>query len=395
MINAAFIPVRGGSKSVPLKNTKEIAGHPLLYWTAKAAQDCKEIDRIYIATDCDIIRQAAESFGFSKIKVTGRSPETATDTASTESAMLEFAQEHEFDNIVLIQATSPLLTADDLNGGFHVFYRNNIDSVLSVVVQKRFLWKYKNGMEAEPLNYDIYHRPRRQEFEGYLVENGAFYITGRSSLLSSRSRLSGRIGVYEMPPETYLEIDEPDDWEIVSELLKRREHFKRKSRKDTDKDMNLNYIKMFLTDCDGCLTDGGMYYSESGDELKKFNTRDGYAFQMLREKGIITGIITGEDQKLNLRRAEKMQLNEIISGSKDKLADVQKLCCKYGIELEQVAYVGDDLNDIEVIRMAGFGCAPSDACDEVKEAASYITSQKGGQGVIREAVDVLMKDNRL
>lgn len=146
-MNVAFIPVRGGSKSIPLKNIKSIGGRPLVYWTVKAACGCKYIDKVYIATDSDRIKDTVESFKtgveaelFSKVCVISRSAESASDTASTEFAMLEFAQNYEFDNIVLIQATSPLLGSNDLERGFAAFNEKGTDSVLSVVLQKRFHW---------------------------------------------------------------------------------------------------------------------------------------------------------------------------------------------------------------------------------------------------------------
>jgi N-acylneuraminate cytidylyltransferase len=221
-VNVAFIPVRGGSKSIPLKNIREIAGKPLVYWTAKAACECQYIDKVYIATDSDRIREIAGGFGFVKLEVIGRSPESASDTASTESAMLEFANQYEFDNIVLIQATSPLLTAEDLDGGFELFHSPNTDSVFSAVRQKRFHWRVDAKGYAFPTNYDPYHRPRRQEFDGSLVENGAFYITGRKQFLDSQNRISGHIRVYEMNEDSYFEIDESSDWIITEDLLKFR-----------------------------------------------------------------------------------------------------------------------------------------------------------------------------
>ena len=121
-MNVAFIPVRGGSKSIPLKNIKPICGKPLVYWTVKAACECKYIDTVYVATDSDKIKEVSLRFKeedplFHKLQVIGRSAESASDTASTESAMLEFADNYNFDNIVLIQATSPLLTSDALDKG--------------------------------------------------------------------------------------------------------------------------------------------------------------------------------------------------------------------------------------------------------------------------------------
>lgn len=386
-MNVAFIPVRGGSKSIPLKNIRSLAGRPLVYWTVKAACGCKYIDKVYIATDSDIIRKTVEKFrdeydadNLEKVVVIDRSAESASDTASTESAMLEFAERFQFDNIVLVQATSPLLVSSDLDRGFETFNEPKVDSVLSVVRQKRFHWEKKADGFAQPTNYDVFNRPRRQEFEGYLVENGAFYISSKKALLESRNRVSGNIKTVEMNEDTFFEIDEPSDWIIIEALMKKNEI---KSNIKTQ-------VKMFLTDCDGCLTDGGMYYSEHGDELKKFNTKDGMGFSILREKGIVTGIITGETVELNRRRAEKLKLDILETGCKDKAAVVKNLCKKYDVSLENVVYIGDDINDLEVMKIVGYGCCPADAMSQVKEVAKYITKAKGGEGVIREVVNYII-----
>lgn len=387
-MNVAFIPVRGGSKSIPLKNIKPICGKPLVYWTAKAACGCKYIDKVYIATDSDNIRAVVETLkygvekeAFLKLEVIGRSAESASDTASTEFAMLEFAQYYFFDNIVLVQATSPLLTSEDLNRGFELFQQDNTDSVISVVEQKRFQWKVDDSGNARPINYDVFHRPRRQEFSGYLVENGAFYITSKADLLKSQSRISGNVRPVIMNEDTFFEIDEISDWVIIETLMK-----KNGITAVTQK----NEIKMFLSDCDGCLTDGGMYYSEFGDELKKFNTRDGMGFSLLKEKGIITGIITSEEVVLNQRRADKLKLDIYKAGCKDKKAIIEELCMQYGISLENVVYVGDDINDIEAIKTVGLGCCPCDAVSQVKEVSDYIAKAKGGEGVIREITEYIL-----
>jgi len=383
-MNVAFIPVRGGSKSIPLKNIKPICGKPLVYWTVKAACECKYIDKVYVATDSEKIKEVVESFkleqnneAFDKVIVIGRSAESASDTASTEFAMLEFADKYEFDNIVLVQATSPLLSARDLNNGFEAFDEAGTDSVLSVVRQKRFHWANDADGYAHPTNYDVFKRPRRQEFDGYLVENGAFYITSKSDLIKYQNRVSGNIKAVEMNEDSFFEIDEPSDWVIIEALMRKN------GMLDTD---SIPEIKLFLTDCDGCLTDGGMYYSENGDELKKFNTRDGMGFRLLREKGIITGIITSESVDLNRRRAEKLKLDILEAGCKDKVLAVKRICEERGIDLKNVCYVGDDINDVELLKIVGFGCAPADAMAEAKEAARFITNAKGGEGVIREVI---------
>lgn len=401
-MNVAFIPVRGGSKSIPLKNIKIINGKPLVYWTVLACCECEHIDKVYVATDSDDIKNTVEQFcaedkeKFSRVYVIGRSEETASDTASTESAMLEFAKNYKFDNIVLVQATSPMLTGANLNEGFRVFDIEGTDSVLSAVPQKRFTWKIDDNNIASPENYDVYNRPRRQDFEEYYVENGAFYICRKRDLLKTKNRVSGNIRISIMEEESFYEIDEPSDWEVVESLMKKREAATRaKANEDnkeevTDEKTNegkTSGYKMFLTDCDGCLTDGGMYYSEKGDELKKFNTKDGMGFTILRGKGIITGVVTGEDVMLNRRRCEKLKLDILAPGCVDKVSCVKDLCVRYGIDLSEVVYVGDDINDTEVIKIVGLGCCPQNANAKVKEVADYITDAKGGEGVIREIVD--------
>lgn len=387
-MNVAFIPVRGGSKSIPLKNIRPMCGKPLVYWTVAAACKCKWLDKVYVATDSERIVEAvteikeqADDADFLKIDVIGRSAESASDTASTEFAMLEFAEKYEFDNIVLIQATSPLLATEDLERGAALYRKEDVDSVLSVVRQKRFNWKVDENGQAKALNYDIFHRPRRQEFDGYCVENGAFYITSKERLLETKNRISGRIAACEMDESTFFEIDEPSDWVIIEGLLSRRLQREQVQKKS---------IRMFLTDCDGCLTDGGMYYSEHGDELKKFSTLDGMGFSLLRERGILCGIITGENVELVRRRAEKLKLDILKMGVKDKLAAVKVLCGEYGISLEEVAYIGDDINDKELLAAVGFSASVPNAIASVRESVDYVTERAGGSGAVREVIDYIL-----
>lgn len=397
-MNVAFIPVRGGSKSIPLKNIQPMCGRPLVYWTVRAACLCDSIDRVYVATDSSEIREAVEAFcaelggPFAKTQVIGRSAESATDTASTEFAMLEFADSHEFDVMVLVQATSPLLDACDLARGFEEFARPDTDSVLSVVAQKRFIWEINETGEALPTNYDVYARPRRQEFDGYLVENGAFYITTRDALLESQNRVSGRIHAVEMPEETFFEIDEPSDWIIIESLLARR--LREASRADGSNASRR--IRLFLTDCDGCLTDGGMYYSEAGDELKRFDTRDGLGLRLLREAGIKVGVVTSEDRALNRRRAEKLKLDYLIQGCTDKLSAVLDVCGELGIDLADVAYMGDDLNDLPVLKAVaeagGLATCPADARSAVQDACEYVCHAGGGHSAVREVADHILAE---
>ena len=382
MKNVVFIPIRGGSKSISLKNIKLICGKPLAYWTVKAACACSCVDMVYVATDSEIIRNTVSKFGFINLNVISRSSESASDTASTESVMLEFAKKYDFENICLVQATSPLLTKEDLNRGFELLEKDDTDSVISVVRQKRFIWKYEEEGFVKPQNYDIFHRPRRQEFDGYLVENGAFYITSRKLLLDSKNRISGNIIPCEMSANSYIEIDEPSDWLMIEAIMRQSSSAKPDVK-----------IKMLLSDCDGVLTDGGMYYGEKGEELKKFNTHDGLGLSLLRDHGILTGIITGEAAELVRRRGEKLKLNEILLGVNDKVKAVEKLAEKYSLSFDEIAYIGDDLNDVELLKNVGLSACPADAVKEVKEIVDFISSKNGGEGAVREFIDWIVNSS--
>lgn len=376
----AFIPARGGSTSIPFKNIKPICGKPLIYWTTAAAAASNRISKVFVSTDSDEIRRVVEALCLPKVDVISRSAETATNTASSESALLEFALSYEFENVMFIQATSPLLTTAQIDEAIDIFLESECDSILSVVRDRRFYWEIAEDGYARELNYDVFNRPRRQDFEGCLMENGAFYLTSRLALIKTRNRVSGKIRLYEMPEASAYEIDEPSDWEIVEGLLKRQ----------LTRSTCHEKIRLLLTDCDGCLTDGGMYYTERGDEAKKFNTKDGMAFSKLREKGIETGIVTSESVSLNERRAKKIGATFFEGGCKNKLEAVSSLVDRIGLSMDEVCYIGDDLNDVDILSVVGFPCCPADAAPEVRRIARYVASASGGEGVVREIADYIL-----
>jgi len=372
-----LVPLRGGSKSIPDKNIRPIAGKPLCAWVLEAACASKLFDQVYVSTDSVIIAGVVKALGLG-ITVIDRPAHLATDEASTESVMLHLAESVNFDLLVTIQATSPLLTPFDLSGAMAKFEGENLDSLLTGVRLKRFFWS-DNGAA---LNYDPLKRPMRQQFDGTIMENGAFYFTRKSVLEKYKSRLGGKIGIYEMPGETSVEIDEPGDWDFVEALLKKR------TREEINE--KLKKIKLLAMDCDGVLTDAGMYYGEDGDELKKFNTRDGQGIALLREKGLKTAIISGEESQAVARRAEKLKIDGLYMGVKDKGLIISQLMDKYNLELSNIAYIGDDLNDLPAIELAGFSFAVNDAADEVKSQVDYILSACGGKGAVREVCSMLL-----
>ena len=248
----AFIPARGGSKSIPLKNIKLLCGRPLIQWVLLALDKAQGVDKIIVATDSQDIMDVASTAVSDKIEIYHRSPENAQDTSPTESVMLEYIAHAGLsdDNIfVLVQATSPFTRAEDFDAALKAYASGSCDSLLSVTRSKRFFW----DSSGCPVNYDYQARPRRQDFDGLLMENGAFYINSIGNIKKHGNRLSGTIGFYEMPEYTGLELDEPHDWTVAEQYMKNYH------------DGNHAQAR-FITDVDGGLTDAGMYCSEMGEE---------------------------------------------------------------------------------------------------------------------------------
>ncbi len=375
----AFIPARGGSKSIPLKNIKSFCGQPLIYWNLVSLQNAK-VDKIIVATDSQEIKSVVEKFNFPKVEFYDRKKENASDESSTESVMLEYINQSSLldsDIFMLTQVTSPFTKEKNFNEGLALL--KEYDSVISCCESKRFRWKE----DGSAINYDIYNRPRRQDWQGDLVENGAFYISNVGNIKSSKNRISKNIGIYVMPEYTSVEIDAPHDWLVAEELMKRYILI--------DKNVDFKNIKIVFSDVDGVLTDGGMYYSENGDEMKKFSVYDGMAFRLLQEKGLKVGMITTEDRDLNRRRAKKLNLDYDYHGAQDKLKIISDLCAKDNIKLSEIAYIGDDINCFQLLSNVGVAACPTNAVEKIKRIPSIIhLSKRGGAGVFREFAELII-----
>lgn len=154
---------------------------------------------------------------------------------------------------------------------------------------------------------------------------------------------------------------------------------------------SLKRIRLFATDVDGVLTDAGMYYSESGDEMKKFNTRDGMGIKLLQRAGIITAIVTQERTKLVAWRGEKLTIPEVHQGVMDKLSLVRDMAERHGLSMEQVAYIGDDVNDVATLEAVGFSATPADGMPQAVAVVDYVCEKKGGEGAVREIIEMILE----
>tara|TARA_B100001750_G_C15394191_1_gene539086 strand:- start:227 stop:751 length:525 start_codon:yes stop_codon:yes gene_type:complete len=149
-------------------------------------------------------------------------------------------------------------------------------------------------------------------------------------------------------------------------------------------------VKILLTDVDGVLTDGGMYYNSKGDFMKKFHARDGMGVTLLRKKGIPTIIVTKEKTAIVRKWASKMKVAEIFDGIQNKEQIVDVICKKYKVATDQIGYIGDDVNDVELLKKVGFSATPNDGISKVQKIVDYVCKKNGGEGAFREIADLLI-----
>lgn len=215
---AAIVPLRGGSKRIPQKNIRQMAGRPLCYWVLRAAHRCPQIGQIVVSTDSEEIKHVVRTLDIPGITTISRPEHLASDMATTDEVLVDALPCVVPDFVITLQATSPLTTSDDLSSAVAKYESEGADSLFTGVRSRRFVW----SLDGRPLNYDPANRPRSQDFPGSFVENGAFYITAADMLRETRCRLAGKITAYEMHESTFVEIDTMDDWRVVELELRRR-----------------------------------------------------------------------------------------------------------------------------------------------------------------------------
>ena len=382
-MNIGFIPLRKGSKGIPGKNIKKLMGRPLYAWILGEAVK-SNLDEIYVYSDDeDLINFINEEYHYTeKVQALIRSSESATDTATTEFAIEEFIKSYKKDltTFTLLQATSPLTKHTDINKSIQKVLNEDFDSCLSVVRSKRFFWN-SNG---ESINYNYLHRPRRQDFEGALIENGAIYTITKKQYFETRNRLGGKIAFNEMAEESLFEIDEAADFRIIENLLSNQ---LRKTKQSNKK------IKALALDVDGVFTDGHVLFSQDGELAKSFNMKDGMGLENIQQD-VEVFIITSENSKLVESRMKKLQQKNVYLGIKDKYLRLEYILQEKGLDRSEVVYVGDDVNDLANLLSCSWGLSPLDSSNEVKQHTDIILPQKGGELAIRNSISFLEKYNQ-
>jgi N-acylneuraminate cytidylyltransferase len=359
-----------------------MVGRPLFTWVLGEAI-FSDLDEVFVYTDDnDIIDFINKEYHWtSKVKALLRTDESATDIASTEFAMLEFCESinYDFDVFCLLQATSPFTTRKDINLCLDKL-KHEYDSALTVVNTHRFLW----DESGKALNYNPLKRPRRQDFEGLLIENGAIYTVTKEALKKHKNRIGNHIALVQMAEESLHEIDSESDWIVVENLLIERQ----KKLKASEK------ITHMVLDLDGVFTDGTITYTKDGEHTKNFDMRDGMGLEILRQFNIEVLVMTSEQSELVIKRMQKLKINQVYLGVKDKYSLLQHIILEQHISMNNVAYLGDDVNDLSNICSVGWSLVPNNATDDVKRYADIVLSKNSGAGAIREASQFILNYNK-
>ena len=377
------IPARGGSKGIPHKNVRLVAGEPLLAYVVREACLSRWLTRVIVSTDDDEIAGVARRRG---AEVIWRPAEISGDTATSEAALLH-ALEHlrtteryEADLLVYLQCTSPLTLAEDIDGTIDALLDTGADTALAVAPFHYFLWRGP-AEQASGVNHDKSVRPRRQDREPQYVEAGAVVVARARGFMEAKHRFYGRSAIYEIPLERCLEIDEPSDLLLAEARLRERQQ-------RAPADALPNVPAGLVLDFDGVFTDNHVFVTDDGREGVVCHRSDGLGLARLRATGLPMIVLSTETNPVVALRCQKLGV-PCQQGLADKPAALAQWIEAQQLDPRQVVYVGNDVNDLDCLKMVGGPGAVGDALEEVKPAARLVLNAHGGHGAVREICDLL------
>ena len=383
----AIIPARGGSKGVPGKNLRRVGGVPLV---ARAVDSCRRsalIDATYVSTDDPEIAEASRGAGAEVIE---RPPAIAGDLASSESALLHALQQltaagHEPEVLVFVQCTSPFIQPEDLDRGVAMVLDGECDSAFSGVSSYDFLWRDRDPVDPPGSgamvgqNHDAAVRPRRQDRRPDFRETGAFYLMRVAGFREHQHRFFGRTRVVEVPELTAMEIDTPQEL-IMAESL---------AGLVDPPSLELTGVRAVVTDFDGVHTADTAYLDQDGRESVRVSRSDGYGIAELRRAGVPFLILSKERNPVVAARAAKLGV-ECLQGIDDKATALTAWLAERDLDRRDVAYLGNDVNDLGPMALVGWPAAVADAHPRVRAAARVVLRRPGGDGAVRELCDLVL-----
>ncbi|AWM28068.1 acylneuraminate cytidylyltransferase [Sinorhizobium fredii] len=383
---AAVIPARGGSVGLPGKNIKPLNGVPLVGRAALAAAKSEFVSDVYVSSDSQEILDVAATFGAKGIM---RPAEISGSTASSESALIHALQEIESmsgkmpDVLVFLQCTSPFTTSEQIDAVLTKLMEEDAASAFSAIEDHGFIWQIANDGTAAGITHDhTKPRQRRQDMTRRYRETGAIYAMRVPEFLARENRFCGKTVLVpvDMPP---IEIDTREDWTVAEAYA--RLH-------DPHRFSHQNKIKALITDFDGVHTDDRVIVSQDGTEAVRCSRSDGMGIEMLRHRGMKMLILSREQNPVVKARATKLHM-DVLHHIRDKLPALDAWRAEHRLEWAEIAYVGNDINDLECMKACGMSFAPSDAHPQARTISTIVLQRPGGNGALRELSELLISND--
>jgi YrbI family 3-deoxy-D-manno-octulosonate 8-phosphate phosphatase len=423
----AVIPARGGSKGVPGKNLAPVGGVPLVARAVRACLAARLITDVAVSTDDHGIAAAARAAG---ADVVGRPAEIAGDTATSEAAVLHTLDAYaaaggpEVEVVMLVQCTSPFLTARELDDTAAAVLDGGADSALTAAPFHGFVWRGgtrepRTALAAGGANHDPAYRPRRQDREPELLETGAAYAMRAAGFRAAGHRFFGRTALVPTDPERVLEIDEPGDLARARALAPLLDADGASAVNDAIAGIAANTattgtagtaahvtdavspaaagsalptradVDAVVLDFDGTQTDDRVTVDADGRETVTVHRGDGLGIAALRDAGLPVLILSTETNPVVAARARKLRV-PVVHGVDRKDAVLRRWCAEHGVDPARVLYAGNDVNDLGCLALVGWPVAVAGAHPVVRAAARAVTGAAGGFGAIREIAGWLL-----
>jgi YrbI family 3-deoxy-D-manno-octulosonate 8-phosphate phosphatase len=378
------IPARGGSKGIPLKNLQKIGGISLIGRAVKSALAAELVDQVFISSDSQLILDESLIYGGYQHL---RENSSASDNASTEDALNDFLLsfgEDRPDILVYLQCTSPFINGRDIDRAVTKLLENKeLDTVFSAREYHGFLWRYSDDDTKDAavgVNHDGYsQRHRRQDVNKTFIEDGSIYAMRVDRYLKAQNRFGDKANFIEVKNALPFEID--SKFELKLARLCEPAY--------TEKPKLYYAIKLLVSDFDGVMTSDTVYLNQVGVESVKCSRADGMGVGIMRKMGIETLILSTETNPVVAKRAEKLKIS-CVQGARNKLAELKKIALSRNLTANQIAYVGNDVNDSECLDWVGLPMIPNDANDLLKDHGYLRLAKNGGEGVIREIASILV-----
>jgi len=377
---AAFIPAKGTSNRVPNKNMQKVLGVPLFLWAANNLARVLPREDIYIDSEDDDILELARANGFGVLQ---RPQEMASNATDGNQLMIWEAEQVNCD--ICIQHLPPMifLREETLRKAIQAVI-DGCDSSFAAMAEHLYTWS-----EQGP-DYDVHNIPNSNTLPITWIEGMGLYVVKRQKLLEQRIRVAGRSAKIPIDRYEAVDIDYPEDLDFARQLaqgLPANSEY----TKDIQQLNNKSDIQMLVLDVDGVLTDGGIYLDSTGTSHKRFNAKDGIAIRSLLRKGVHVFIVSGSpDASIITPRAVFLGIPEenVLLNAKDKLGIIQGLSKDLDISPSKIAYIGDDINDLEPMKWVRHAYCPSDSAQAIRLIAS-VMKRKGGEGCVAELVEIL------